>query len=81
MGGAAAVLACWCAGRPPAVADLPPFLQRLQHPKPDRLAFALECLAECEAATRDCAALVLELVEPDDDLATDVRQLLAALDR
>lgn len=63
------------------MADLPPFLRHLQRPKPDRLALALECLSECEAATRDCAALVLELVPHEDDIAADVRQLLAALDR
>jgi hypothetical protein len=63
------------------VADLPPFLRPQPPAARDRLTFALECLSECEAATRDCAALVLELVDVDDDIAADVRQLLAALDR
>lgn len=60
--------------------ELPEFLRPQPRRQMSRLDLALEALQECEHATRDCAALVLELVPPEDDIAAECRRLIKALD-
>lgn len=60
--------------------DLPPFLQSIRARK-SRLERLLDRCGQLEHDMRDTIAQVLELVPPDDDLASECRRFLEDLDR
>ena len=62
------------------MADLPPFLKTALA-RENRLDRLLDRAGRLEHQLRDVLAQVLELVEPDDDLACECRRFLADLDR
>jgi thioredoxin-like negative regulator of GroEL len=63
------------------MAELPPFLRERHSAAPTRLDSLLDRAGQLEHSLRDVIAQVLEVVEPDDDLACECRRFLADLDR